>query len=72
MKETEQASEANLQRARKLEDELAQYKQSTSKEIARLRQASTTVGGPTQKEEELENEVKSLMVRTMYISLSIC
>jgi len=61
MTEAEQESEANLHRARKVEDELTQLKQSTSKEISKLTQTSTAVGAATPREEELQNEVQNLM-----------
>ncbi len=66
MKEAEQESEANLHRARKVEDELTQLKQSTSKEISKLTQTPTAVGAATPKEEELQNEVQNLMVCVSY------
>ena len=66
MKEAEQESEANLHRARKVEDELTQLRQSTSKEISKLTQTSTAVGAATPREEELQNEVQNLMVSVSY------
>ncbi|KAF8331113.1 uncharacterized protein EI90DRAFT_3058592 [Cantharellus anzutake] len=57
----ERETEANLQRSRKFEDELAQLQQSTSQEIARLKQASSVSSATTQREEELKNEVAGLM-----------
>jgi hypothetical protein len=65
-------SENKRQTYRRLDDEFTQFKKTSEREIARLKQGSTAAGAATQREEALQIEVKQLMVYDLLHVYSFC
>jgi len=61
MDEAHADAEKKRQMHRKLDDEFAQFKKASEREIARVKQGSAVAGTATQREEALQTEVKQLM-----------